>query len=398
MRSAKGRLPYKRLASAIGRLEAHHGSSAGDIAFMGKDGGGTAGAGFQRKSSTGSGKGYWKCFGCQYMVPCGEFFCNGCGHQPPLHVSCPGTATAGKGGGNNPGKPTAGKVGGKDSRQGETFAQHQLKAQLAASKAELAKTKKALAEAGKAAPSKVAAPNADMAVEDSGDGGSKAELKAMRSHLKSLQELPPALQAQPGIAREMADLDGKLQAAILAKREAKPLDVRLSSSEAHVAKMERLEAEACQKTAELQAQQAKLAKQLDEQRAAQAEAEAKTVAAKEGLAKIKAILALNLSAEAGAAHAADPAGIVVPPGCVSIQHAEAVLAEQLALRDAAMAQAIAVAEEAPDEADDDTGSVSGSAAAKEGSNKKKARKQRAIGAQATIAHVRGHNFAKPKWG
>ena len=164
--------------------------------------------------------------------------------------------------------------------------------------------------------------------------------------------------------------------------------------------MEKLEAEACQKTAELQARQDELAKQMEEQLAAQGEAEAKTLAAKEELATIKSIVAVNLSAEAGAAHAADPAGIVVPPGCISIKHAEAVLAEQLALRDAALAQAIAVAEEAPDEPDDDAVSVAGSAsgnAAEEGV-RKRARKQRAIGAKATIAHVRGHNFAKPRWG
>ena len=125
-----------------------------------------------------------------------------------------------------------------------------------------------------------------------------------------------------------------------------------------------------------------------------------TLGAKEELAKIKASVALNLSAEAGVAHAADPLGVVVPPGCVSIKYAEAVLAEQLALRDAALAQAIAVAEDAPEEPDEDTASLAGSAsglAVDEGC-KKKARKQRAIGAKATIAHVRSHNFAKPKWG
>jgi len=239
-----------------------------------------------------------------------------------------------------------------------------------------------------------------MAVDDTGDGGIKADIKSMRMHLKSLRELPSPLQASPGVAGEIAELDCRLQAAIIAPREAKPLDVQLASSEAHVAKMEKLEAEASQKTAELQEQQAKLARQIDEQLALQAEAEARTLAAKEELAKIKSNVALNLSAEAGAAHAADPAGIVVPPGCVSMKHAEAVLAEQLALRDAALAQAISVAEEAADEPDDDIASVAGSASgttADEGC-KKKMRKQRAIGAKATIAHVWGHQFAKPKWG
>ena len=168
--------------------------------------------------------------------------------------------------------------------------------------------------------------------------------------------------------------------------------------------MQKLEAKACQKTAALREKQAQLEAELEEQLEAQSKAEAKTLAAKDEVAKIKAQSALSLAAEAGAAHAPDPAGIVVPPGCVSIQYAEAVLAEQLALRDAALAQAIAVAESAPDEPDDDVvsqaGSNTGSSAAGSAADecgKRRARKQRALGAKATIAHVRGHTFEKPKW-
>ena len=64
---------------------------------------------------------YWMCHGkdrkgeaCGYMVPCGKTFCNSCGHEPPLHVSCPPKVTAGKGGGKgaqgtgNAGKSLAG--------------------------------------------------------------------------------------------------------------------------------------------------------------------------------------------------------------------------------------------------------------------------------------------------
>eukprot|EP00973_Karenia_brevis_P072845 10116013-Karenia_brevis.AAC.1 len=39
--------------------------------------------------STASGKGYWKCHGCQYMVPIGETMCMGCGRIPPAAVSQP---------------------------------------------------------------------------------------------------------------------------------------------------------------------------------------------------------------------------------------------------------------------------------------------------------------------
>ena len=286
-----------------------------------------------------------------------------------------------------------------------------LKAKLASSQAELVKTRHSLAEARKkvdAAASGNSLAEAAMAVDGSAESAleeGKAEVKYLRAHLKALRELPAELQSSPGIACEIEDWDCRLQAAILAQRGAKPLDVQLASSEAHLAAMQKLEAKACQKTTALREKQAQLVAELEEQLAAQSGAEAKTLAAKDEVAKIKAQTALSFAAEAGAAHAPDPAGIVVPPGCVSIQHAEAVLAEQLALRDAALVQAIAVAESASDEPDDDVVSLAGSAAgasaagstAGEGA-KKRARQQRALGARATIAHVRGHTFEKPRWG
>ena len=58
--------------------------------------------------STNSGKGYWKCYGCQYLVPKGESYCNGCGHQPPPHVSMVGEGNKARGSGQ-------GKGGGKGS-------------------------------------------------------------------------------------------------------------------------------------------------------------------------------------------------------------------------------------------------------------------------------------------
>ena len=59
----------------------------------------------QRHNNHG-GKGYWKCFGCQYMVPKGEFYCNGCGHQPPAKVSMLEEAKA-KGNGKGKGSAQA---------------------------------------------------------------------------------------------------------------------------------------------------------------------------------------------------------------------------------------------------------------------------------------------------
>ena len=139
-------------------------------------------------------------------------------------------------------------------------------------------------------------------------------------------------------------------------------------------------------------------KQLQEELAGVADIEAKEAAAAAELAKLKAQMAQSLVEEA-AVHGVSGA-CVAPPGYVTIQHAEAVLAEQLALREAALTQAIAAAEDAPDEPDDETASAADSAlgSATEEVSKKRARKLRVIGAKATIAHVRSHTFAKPRWG
>ena len=98
-------------------------------------------------------------------------------------------------------------------------------------------------------------------------------------------------------------------------------------------------------------------------------------------------------------HVTDPAGVVVPPGCVSIKHAEAVLAEQLAMRDAALAEAIAKVESSTEDLDDDAASNADTApGAPNDEKKQRGRRQRANGAKATVAHVRSTTFAKPKWG
>ena len=361
------------------------------------------------------GREFWLCHGqdirdkskrCGYMVPTGTTSCDVCGHMPPEKVSCPTKAVAAVGD-HSQGRPGGGQRGcGFGLAASVSPGTVQLRAQLAASQARERKLSEALAVAQAAASASMASPlscaGGGMDVEDGAgngqDAAGKAEVKAAREHVKALRALPPASRELPAVAAELAEQDRRLQDALAVLREAKPLDARLASCEAHVGKMEKLEATARKKVADAQVRQAELEKQIEDLLAAQADAEAKAAAAREELACIKVQLASNLSAEAGV-HAADPAGCVVPPGCVSIKHAEAVLAEQLALRDAALAEAIAKVESSSEEPDDDAASVAGNghgSAAEE--RMQRARKLRANGAKATLAHVRSHTFAKPRWG
>ena len=62
-------------------------------------------------SGKNSGNGsHWKCFGCQYWVPKGKYFCNGCGHQPPAHISQCSSKGSGKGKGKSNENTTAREV------------------------------------------------------------------------------------------------------------------------------------------------------------------------------------------------------------------------------------------------------------------------------------------------
>ena len=73
------------------------------------------------------------------MVPCGEFYCNGCGHQPPLSVSCPTNERA-KGG--DKWKSIASRPQPK-----ATFAERQIQKAIEAKDKELAKAKQRRAKA-----------------------------------------------------------------------------------------------------------------------------------------------------------------------------------------------------------------------------------------------------------
>jgi hypothetical protein len=374
---------------------------------------------------------FWACHGkdckgkpCGYQVPVGRTYCDACGHQPPLHVSCPEKAQpAGEGGGKGDANgKLPGKGGGKGcanskppnkSAGGGTTLEKQLKAAEAKAQESykeaitLRAEVKRLKIGADAAPYSAAkaAMELDHNGTEAGASSLEAAISAARDELKQTQALTGFQKSLvPDYAAILEAAHAKVEAALVARRAASPLKKQLEGAEGHQQRSSKkvADAKALLETRRKEVADAQAAVQLQE--GVLAELDKVLSKADAQVADLAARFALERNApapvETAVAHTADPSGAVVPPGCISIKHAEAVLAEQLALRDAALAQAIAVAEEAPDEPDDDSISVSGSTsgpAAEEGC-KKRARKQRAIGAKATIAHVRSHNFAKPKWG
>ena len=368
---------------------------------------------------------FWECHGkdckgkpCGYQVPVGKTYCEACGHQPPVLVSCPEKAKApGKGGGKGTAnaKPP-GKGAGKGRANGKPPSVSTLEKQLKAAEAKAQESNKETsalrAEVRKLKEGRAAAPPpaAQAAMELDHDGTEtaasalEAAISAAREELKQTQAFTDFQKSLvPDYAATLAAARAKVEAALVARRAASPLKKQLEGAEGHQERSSKkvADAKALLETRRKEVADAQAAVQLQEKVLADFEAVLSKADAQ--VADLAARFASERNApappEAVIAHAAAPPGFVVP-GCISIQHAEAVLAEQLALRDAALAQAIEVAEEASDEPDDDVASVASSVAghAAEDGLKKRARKQRAIGAKATIAHVRSDNFAKPKWG
>jgi hypothetical protein len=205
----------RKLAEASALLTSHHGSAP--------------------PASMGRAKKYWLCHGkdhngeaCAYQVPCGKVACNSCGHQPPLHVSCPGNATAGKGGGKA-GKgadATAGKGGGKAGKDTAT-----VYAKLKAKDDELAKVKLQLAAAEKkhngtnvvspAGTGGAMAPAADPNGTDAAADAATANAAAIEVEIMAAQKLLDDLSGMDAACRSICfSADGAWEAA-MAQQKAK---------------------------------------------------------------------------------------------------------------------------------------------------------------------------------
>ena len=291
--------------AAAARLDSHHGSASGltmatrgDIKARGKP-------------STSSGKGYWKCFGCQYMVPCGETYCNGCGHQPPPSISCPSRVQpAGKG--NGKGKrakstaerqlqaaATAGKVqaaADKELAKKLTSVQAELKKTLA--RAELAE-----AEVGKAKATPVVESTAGDAMDQDGTtlAGALAEARAK---LKKFEELPEDMHyaIAGGYDAHMASLRTAVKEAEDAALHAKPLKLQLQRAEQWQERASKRTEGAKKLLVEHQEQLDELSKKVEAQREAVAKREAEDAEAKAKVASLAALFA----AERNAAPTASP--------------------------------------------------------------------------------------------
>ena len=138
------RSEHRRLLQAMGAassLASHHGTAhpaSGMLKGNGKH---------AKDRSTGSGKGYWKCFVCQYMVPLGDYDCNGYGNQPPLSVICPDSAQAkSKGRGKGASKPARAEVAAAQV-QSTSMVQRQTKAELDTMRKKVEKLEKEKEEA-----------------------------------------------------------------------------------------------------------------------------------------------------------------------------------------------------------------------------------------------------------
>ena len=253
------RAEHRRLLAAVGAaadLSAHHGTAGSSMAPNGA------------KKSTASGKGYWKCYGCQYMVPYGDYYCNGCGHQPPASVSRPaggkqlaGSATAGK-------QSKALEDKDKELRKAR---QQVAEAKAAAAAAEAAKAE-ALAKAEAAgAASTTAAPAATETTEESKEV--QAKLKSVRDKIKAYRALDASVCKdlfEPGGGYEavMGRLQQELVDLAAVKRGARPLKDQIESATNHEKNMAKQHQLATERCAEIVRQLAELQGKLQVQQAA----------------------------------------------------------------------------------------------------------------------------------
>jgi hypothetical protein len=300
-------------------------------------------------------KQYWLCHGrdytgeaCGYQVPCGKVFCNSCGHEPPLHVSCPDKATAGKGGGkgsgSNKGQGTAGKGGdkGKGGRANggaephntqPSAAERQLRAQLEDQKKELARLKKEKALDKE----KAEAAGAGMEVDATSETESAALAQAVekaREELKHLEALSPAQRALvPNSEALLASAKQKLDAALEAKRATNPLKQRFDEAEKYLKRAEARRGTAVAALAEHKEALAELQRLSVQKEEAVTSAEVEVAKAEAQVAELAARFASERSGApaASAAPPGGPAGLqpeAIPEGMVSRAFAEEKWAER----------------------------------------------------------------------
>ena len=263
-----------------------------------------------RGKSTASGKGYWKCFGCQYMVPHGELYCNGCGHQPPPAVSCP-AASKPKGGGKGNGKNANAKT--PDAT---------LEKKLKAAEAELQKSNKQksaldaevkrLKESAAATPppanaSSTAAHTAAQAAPElevlSASKEVQAKIKSTRDKIKEYKAIPIGLreelfQHRGGFDAVIAALEKEVAELGVEKRSSFPLKDQLDGAASHEKRMAKLHEQAAEKLETLLKQQEELASLVKSQLEATSKLEGQHQSAKAELCELTARFAEEQRAKA----------------------------------------------------------------------------------------------------
>jgi hypothetical protein len=252
------------VAGAAANLAAHHGTTPLHNMAPGK---------------------FWDCHGkdckgnpCGYKVPVGRIACDACGHQPPLHVSCPG-----KRGDKAKGASATVTDEKRSGREGSNTAEAKLKAALKAKAASEAKSNdnakalvadkaelKKLKEAAAVAP----CPAAALAMEldhdgpETGTSALEAAISAARDELKQTQAFTDFQKSLvPDFAAALAAARAKVEAALVARRAASPLKKQLEGAEGHQQRSSKkvADAKALLETRREEASKAQAAVQLQEE-------------------------------------------------------------------------------------------------------------------------------------
>ena len=179
---------------------------------------------------------YWECYGktpdgerCGCCIPVGRAWCNGCGNQPPAHITSPPNAKGGqgskgpkppKGGGKGSGAPAkdpkgGGKGGGASAKE-------------AKQSKEIVDLKRQLEEAKKAQP-----PAAGQQCENQTGSGTKecgTEVEALNKEISRTRETAEFMEAQ-GYHEEAEKYSALCEEAKAKKTAAKPFGLQLRDAE-----------------------------------------------------------------------------------------------------------------------------------------------------------------------